>query len=43
MGLMDYKYILDKLAYISHSGTVLQSNGYMFGRNIEIMKPYKKL
>lgn len=24
---MDYKYILDKLDYISHSGTVLTSDG----------------
>lgn len=34
---MDYKYILDKLDYISHSGTILQSNGYDPAWNVALM------
>lgn len=35
---MDYKYILDKLDYIAHSGTVLASDGrYEPAWNVAVM------
>lgn len=34
---MDYKYILNKLDYISQSGTVLKSDGYDPAWNVALM------